>query len=108
MDMQLVQERIAGVAMEMFASACVISRLIPSCKASPRTAPGAGGRRAAELFLKQSFHRIRRFLSRADRQRRRGIVGHGELGPGKEKARRLQRPIARAPDANRRPWHGRR
>ena len=27
MDMQLVQERIAGAAMEMFASACVISRL---------------------------------------------------------------------------------
>src|SRR4051812_26436561 len=27
MDMQLIQERIAGIAMEMFASACVLSRL---------------------------------------------------------------------------------
>jgi hypothetical protein len=36
--------------MEMFA--CVISRLIPSCKASPRTARRREWR-AAELFLKQ-------------------------------------------------------
>lgn len=63
MDMQLVQERIAGVAMEMFASACVISRLDAELQGVGRngeTAPGS--RRAAELFLRQSFHRMRRFL----------------------------------------------
>jgi len=64
MDMQLVQERIAGVAMEMFASACVISRLDSELQGVGRNGDApAGSRRAAELFLRQSFHRMRRFLS---------------------------------------------
>lgn len=64
MDMQLVQERIAGAAMEMFASACVISRLDSELQGVSRngeTTPG--GHQTAELFLRQSFHRSRRFLS---------------------------------------------
>jgi hypothetical protein len=64
MDMQLIQERIAGAATEMFACACVISRLdsqLQSVAQNGASAPGS--RRAAELFLRQSFHRIRRFLS---------------------------------------------
>ena len=64
MDMQLVQERIAGAAMEMFASACVISRLDAELQDVGRNGDAvAGNPRAAELFLRQSFHRIRRFLS---------------------------------------------
>ena len=64
MDMQLVQERIAGAAMEMFASACVISRLDAELQGVERNGDAvAGNHRAAELFLRQSFHRIRRFLS---------------------------------------------
>jgi hypothetical protein len=64
MDMQLVQERIAGVAMEMFASACVISRLDSELQGVGRNGVAApGSHRAAHLFLRQSFHRIRRFLS---------------------------------------------
>ena len=62
-DMQLVQERIAGAAMEMFASACVISRLDSELQGVGRNGEAASGNhRAAELFLRQSFHRIRRFL----------------------------------------------
>jgi acyl-CoA dehydrogenase family protein 9 len=64
MDMQLVQERIAGVAMEMFASACVISRLdsdLQGVASNGASAPAS--RKAGQLFLRQSFHRIRRFLS---------------------------------------------
>ena len=64
MDMQLIQERIAGVAMEMFASACVISRLdsqLQSVAQNGASAPGS--RRAGELFLRQSFRRIRAFLA---------------------------------------------
>jgi acyl-CoA dehydrogenase family member 9 len=64
MDMQLIQERIAGAAMEMFASACVISRLdsqVQSVAQNGASAPG--GRRAGELFLRQSFRRIRGFLA---------------------------------------------
>jgi hypothetical protein len=64
LDMQLVQERIAGAAMEMFASACVISRLDAELQGMDRNGDAvAGSSRAAELFLRQSFHRIRRFLS---------------------------------------------
>src|SRR6476619_4074042 len=64
MDMQLVQERIAGVAMEMFASACVLSLLdsdLQGVASNGASAPAS--RKAAQLFLRQSFHRIRRFLS---------------------------------------------
>src|SRR5213595_2015218 len=64
MDMQLIQERIAGAAMEMFASACVISRLDSQLKSVAQNGASApANRRAAELFLCQSFHRIRRFLA---------------------------------------------
>ena len=64
MDMQLIQERIAGAAMEMFASACVISRLDSELQGVTQNGASVpANRRAAELFLGQSFHRIRRFLS---------------------------------------------
>jgi hypothetical protein len=64
MDMQLVQERIAGAAMEMFASACVLSRLDSQLQGVTQNGASAPeSRRAAELFLRQSFHRIRRFLA---------------------------------------------
>ena len=64
MDMQLVQERVAGVAMEMFASACVLSRLDSELQGLGRNGDSASGNHAAaDLFLRQSFHRIRRFLA---------------------------------------------
>jgi alkylation response protein AidB-like acyl-CoA dehydrogenase len=64
MDMQLIQERIAGIAMEMFASACVISRLDSQLQSVAQNGASApGGRRAGELFLRQSFRRIRGFLA---------------------------------------------
>lgn len=63
MDMQLVQERIANSAMEMFASACVLSRLDSELQGvSQNGALQPGSRQAAELFLNQSFRRIRHFL----------------------------------------------
>jgi acyl-CoA dehydrogenase family member 9 len=64
MDMQLIQERIAGAAMEMFASACVISRLDSDLQGIAQNGASApASRKAAQLFLRQSFHRIRRFLA---------------------------------------------
>lgn len=63
LDMQLVQERIAGVATEMFASACVLSRLDAESQGIERNGESnTGNQQAGELFLRQSFHRIRRFL----------------------------------------------
>jgi hypothetical protein len=63
MDMQLVQERIANVSMEMFASACVLSRLDSELQGlSSNGSANPTNRQAAELFLKLSFAKMRRFL----------------------------------------------
>lgn len=64
LDMQLLQERIAGAAMDLFASTCVLSRYDAELQAGRRngeTAPPQRG--AADLFLRQSFRRIRTFLA---------------------------------------------
>ena len=67
MDMQLVQERIANVSMEMFASACVLSRMDSELQAVGQSGSRNGSstpanHKAADLFLRQSFSRMRRFL----------------------------------------------
>ena len=64
LDMQLVQERIANAAMDLFASTCVISRIDGEIQLARRN----GGtplpdHSAADLFLRQSFRRIRGFLA---------------------------------------------
>src|SRR2546421_12371367 len=64
LDMQLVQERIAGAAMDLFASTAVLSRW----DSEIQSAQGNGEKpsqknSAAELFLRQSFRRIRNYLS---------------------------------------------
>jgi hypothetical protein len=63
LDMQLVQERIAGAAMDLFASTCVISRQDSEIQFAGRNGDSAPvDHSAADLFLRQSFRRIRRFL----------------------------------------------
>ncbi|HYR58616.1 MAG TPA: acyl-CoA dehydrogenase family protein, partial [Chthoniobacteraceae bacterium] len=58
LDRQYVQERIANAAMELFASACVLSRWDADLQA------GIVHRdRAAALFLRESARRVRRALS---------------------------------------------
>src|ERR1700730_7639624 len=64
LDMQLVQERIAGAAMDLFASTAVLSRW----DSEIQFAQGNGKKpsqknTAAALFLRQSFRRIRNFLA---------------------------------------------
>ena len=64
LDMQLVQERIANAAMDLFASTCVLSRIDGEIQLARRN----GGvplpeHSAADLFLRQSFRRIRGFLA---------------------------------------------
>jgi acyl-CoA dehydrogenase family protein 9 len=64
LDMQLLQERIAGAAMELFASTSVLSRWDAEMQFAQRNGESAAEtNRAAELFLRQSFRRIRRFLA---------------------------------------------
>jgi len=63
LDMQLVQERIAGAAMDLFASTCVLSRQDAEIQFARRNGDsGPTDHSAADLFLRQSFRRIRRFL----------------------------------------------
>jgi hypothetical protein len=64
LDMQLVQERIANAAMDLFASTCVLSRIDGEIQFAQRNGETASpDRSAADLFLRQSFRRIRSFLA---------------------------------------------
>ncbi len=64
LDMQLLQERIAGAAMELFASTCTLSRWDSDLRAARRNGASASSQvDAADLFLRQSFRKIRRFLA---------------------------------------------
>ena len=63
LDMQLVQERIAGTAMEMFASACVLSRWDAELQSRARNGSDLTATNpAADLFLRRSFRKMRGFL----------------------------------------------
>jgi acyl-CoA dehydrogenase family protein 9 len=64
LDMQLVQERIANAAMDLFASTCVLSRQDSEIQFARRNGDAAApDHAAADLFLRQSFRRIRGFLA---------------------------------------------
>jgi len=64
LDMQLVQERIANAAMDLFASTCVLSRQDAELQLAQRNGNSSSpDQLAADLFLRQSFRRIRSFLA---------------------------------------------
>ncbi len=64
LDMQLVQERIANAAMDLFASTCVLSRIDGDIQFAGRNGNAVSpDNSAADLFLRQSFRRIRGFLA---------------------------------------------
>ena len=64
LDMQLVQERIANAAMDLLASACVLSRQDDEIQFAQRNGSSSTPDQfAADLFLRQSFRRIRHFLA---------------------------------------------
>jgi hypothetical protein len=64
LDMQLVQERIANAAMDLFASTCVLSRIDGDIQLIGQNGDAASpDHSAADLFLQQSFRRIRGFLA---------------------------------------------
>src|SRR5215470_6341948 len=64
LDMQLIQERIANAAMDLFASTCVLSRIDGEIQFGGRNGNAASpDHSAADLFLRQSSRRIRGFLA---------------------------------------------
>src|SRR5213592_3184486 len=64
LDMQLVQERIACAAMDLFASTAVLSRWDSEIQFAQGNGEAPSRKNtAAELFLRQSFRRIRNYLA---------------------------------------------
>jgi acyl-CoA dehydrogenase family protein 9 len=64
LDMQLLQERIANAAMDLFAATCVLSRYDAELQFAQRNGNSSSlDHCAADLFLRQSFRRIRHFLA---------------------------------------------
>ena len=64
LDMQLLQERIANAAMDLFASTCVLSRYDAELQYAQRNGSSSSpDQLTADLFLRQSFRRIRSFLA---------------------------------------------
>src|SRR5438445_788523 len=64
LDMQLVQERIAGAAMDLFASTAVLSRWDSEIQFGQGNGEAPNQKNTvAELFLRQSFRRIGNYLA---------------------------------------------
>jgi len=63
LEMQLVQERIAGAAMDLFASTAVLSRWDAEIQSAQGNGEAPAKKNtAAELFLRQSARRVRNFV----------------------------------------------
>jgi alkylation response protein AidB-like acyl-CoA dehydrogenase len=63
LERQYVQERLARAAMELFASACVLSRWDAELQSKGGSPSDGASHNAAELFLRGSFRRARRSLA---------------------------------------------
>ncbi len=84
LDMQLIQERIAGAAMELFASTCTLSRWDSELQASQRNGNAASSDFSAPgLFLRQSFRRIRTFLDSSGNNDDKAILATADSVLGK-------------------------
>jgi acyl-CoA dehydrogenase family protein 9 len=84
LDMQLVQEKIANAAMDLFASTCVLSRWDSELQTAQRngeTAPAQFA--AADLFLRQSSRRIRQFLGGLTDNEDKAVLGTADSALGK-------------------------
>jgi hypothetical protein len=62
MEMQLVQERIANAAMELFAATCVLSRWDSELSTVERNGRDATDHVAADLFMRRALRKTRHFL----------------------------------------------
>jgi acyl-CoA dehydrogenase family member 9 len=88
LDLQLIQERIAGAAMDLFASTCVLSRWDGELQFARRNGDSEPQtNHAADLFLRQSFRRIRRFLSDLNDNDDKALLAtaNAALGQGRSK-----------------------
>ncbi|MGI8890703.1 MAG: acyl-CoA dehydrogenase family protein [Chthoniobacterales bacterium] len=89
MEMQLVQERVANAAMEMFAAACVLSRWDSELSSVGRNGRDATSHIAADLFVRRALRKIKdelRGLSDNDDQAT-IATANAALGVGSEAGR---------------------
>jgi hypothetical protein len=63
LDMQLIQERVAGAAMELFASSCALSRWDAQLQERSRNGQTAHDFTAPEYFLRKSIRRAKNLLA---------------------------------------------
>jgi len=62
MEMQLIQERIANAAMELFAATCVLSRWDSELSNQARNGKDGAEHVAADLFVRRALRHTRDFL----------------------------------------------
>lgn len=80
LDMQLVQERIAWSAMELFASSCVLSRADADLQTARRNGSVApSNEKAADLFLRRSFRRVRGLLEELSHNDDRAVLATAKV-----------------------------
>jgi hypothetical protein len=85
LDMQLIQERIAGAAMELFASTCALSRWDSELQAR-----GRNGEKqpldftAPEYFLRKSIRHAKELLAKLNDNDDRALVALANAVLGKE------------------------
>ena len=85
LDMQLVQERIAWAAMALFASTCVLSRWDADLQAAQRNGSSTpSNEKAADLFLHDSFRRIRGLLDELSHNEDRAVLRAGNAALGQK------------------------
>jgi len=85
LDMQLVQERIANAAMEIFASACVLSRWDSEMQSTSKNGSSAAPNdRVPEFFLRRSLRDARRFLAELNDNDDEALLAASNAALGKE------------------------
>jgi hypothetical protein len=84
MEMQLIQERIAVAAMELFATTCVLSRWDSELSSVGRNGSEASDHIAADLFVRRSLRHIREALRGLGDNDDRALLATADaiLGPG--------------------------
>src|SRR5438132_8959370 len=93
LDMQLLQERIAGAAMELFASTCTLSRWDAELQA-----PGRNGEKqpldftAPEYFLRKSIRHAKQLLAELNDNDDKALLSSANAALGKREETEAKRP----------------
>ena len=90
MEMQLIQERIANAAMELFATTCVLSRWDSELSGGRPQRQRRADHFAADLFVRRAFRKTRDFLRGLGDNDDRAMLQTADAVLGKKMRRRKQ------------------